>query len=70
MMYSTIQDLWILNVHFTINAMMIGGSSELPMWLTDGFWGDFFLEGGGGAVCIHVRSRAVHMCHMQLTCGN
>ena len=25
---------------------VIGGSSELPMWLTDGFWVTF-LEGGG-----------------------
>ena len=32
-----------------IKAMkfMVGGSSELPMWLTDGFLVTFFLKGGG-----------------------
>ena len=41
---------------------------ELPMWLTDGFFGHFFWKVEGSSA--HTReSRATHVCHVQLTCG-
>ena len=43
---------------------------ELPMWLTDGFSITFFfLKVEGSSAHTH-ESRAAHMCHMQLMCGN
>ena len=41
-------------------TVIIGGSSELPMWLTDGFLVTFFGR-WRGAVCLH-------MSHIQLPC--
>ena len=37
---------------FPVDPHVIGGSLELPMWLTDGFLVTF-LEGGGD--CVHTR---------------
>ena len=44
---------WISDRVEPIHAIFIGGSSELPMWLTDGFSVTFFGR-WWGAVHIHV----------------
>ena len=48
-----------------VGSKIIGGSSELPVWLTDGFWVTFFWKVEGSSA--HTgESRAAHM--WQLTC--
>ena len=42
---------------------IIGGTSELPMWLTEGFVVTFFLEGGGDTVhTCYSRVEGTFMC--------